>query len=251
MVSYIDYSRDSVSPIELVWNLRMANEDTVRIRSTLTVTPTQTYYYNSENADLSDSQALQALIDQLARETRPEDVVKIQLPAVTYTEPLILSGRSFNLTGSRSGGQRTCFTAGIQMRAQKWNQNWISIFDGIDFIGGGSGVGLSTADRVRTENCRFSSWKTAILAYGDTWVNTVGCTFEDNETGLHYNAGGGFGSDTRFTGNTFRGNTTAVLLEKVSADLLMDFSDCLFERNGTDIDNRCDQPVSISQAVFQ
>ena len=64
-------------------------------------------------------------------------------------------------------------------------------------------------------------------------------------------SGGGFGSDTRFTGNTFRGNTTAVLLEKVSADLLMDFSDCLFERNGTDIDNRCDQPVSISQAVFQ
>ena len=251
MVSYIDYSRDSVSPIELVWNLRMANEDTVRIRSTLTVTPTQTYYYNSENADLSDSQALQALIDQLARETRPEDVVKIQLPAVTYTEPLILSGRSFNLTGSRSGGQRTCFTAGIQMRAQKGNQNWISFFDGIDFTGDGSGVGLSTADRARTKNCRFSGWKTAILAYGDTWVNTIDCTFEDNETGLHYNAGGGFGSDTRFTGNTFRNNATAVLLEKVSADLVMDFDGCLFEGNGTDIDNRCDQPVSISQAVFQ
>lgn len=251
MVSYIDYSRDSVSPIELVWNLRMANEDTIRIRSTLTVTPTQTYYYSSENTDLSDSKALQALVDQLARETRPEDVVKIQLPAVTYTEPLILSGRSFNLTGSQSGGQRTCFTAGIQMRAQKGNQNWISFFDGIDFTGDGSGVGLSTADRARTENCRFSGWKTAILAYGDTWVNTIDCTFEDNETGLHYNAGGGFGSDTRFTGNTFRNNATAVLLEKVSADLLMDFSDCLFEHNETDIDNRCDQPVSISQAVFQ
>ena len=245
MVSYIDYSRDSVSPIELVWNLRMANEDTVRIRSTLTVTPTQTYYYNSENADLSDSQALQALIDQLARETRPEDVVKIQLPAVTYTEPLILSGRSFNLTGSRSGGQRTCFTAG------KGNQNWISFFDGIDFTGDGSGVGLSTADRARTKNCRFSGWKTAILAYGDTWVNTIDCTFQDNETGLHYNAGGGFGSDTRFTGNTFRNNTTAVLLERVSTNLMMDFSGCLFESNRTDIDNRCGQPVSISQAVFQ
>ena len=251
MVSYIDYSRDSVSPIELVWNLRMANEDTVRIRSTLTVTPTQTYYYSSENADMSDSKALQSFIDQLARETRPEDVVKIQLPAVTYTEPLILSGRSFNLTGSRSGGQRTCFTAGIQMRAQKGNQNWISFFDGIDFTGDGSGVGLSTADRARTKNCRFSGWKTAILAYGDTWVNTIDCTFEDNETGLHYNAGGGFGSDTRFTGNTFRNNTTAVLLERVSTNLMMDFSGCLFESNRTDIDNRCGQPVSISQAVFQ
>ena len=251
MVSYIDYSRDSASPIELVWNLRMANEDTIRIRSSLTVTPTQTYYYNSENTDLSDSKALQALVDQLARETRPEDVVNIQLPAVTYTEPLILSGRSFNLTGSQSGSQRTCFTAGIQMRAQNGNQNWISFFNGIDFAGNGSGVGLSTADRVRTENCRFSGWKTAILAYGDTWVNTLDCTFEDNETGLHYNAGGGFGSDTRFTGNTFRSNTTAVLLEQVSTNLRMDFSGCLFEHNGTDIDNRCEQPVSISQAVFQ
>lgn len=251
MVSYIDYSRDSISPIELVWNLHMENGDTVRIRSSLTVTPTQTYYYDSENADLSDSKALQSFIDQLARETRPEDVVNIQLPAVTYTEPLILSGRSFNLTGSWSGGQRTCFTAGIQMRAQSGNQNWISFFNDIDFTGGGSGVGLSTADRVRTENCRFSGWKTAILAYGDTWVNTIDCTFQDNETGLHYNAGGGFGSDTRFTGNTFRNNTTAVLLERVSTDLMMDFSGCLFESNRTDIDNRCGQPVSISQAVFQ
>lgn len=251
MVSYIDYSRQSANPIDLVWNLRMANGDSIRIRSALTVTPTQTYYYSSENADLSDSKALQAFVDQLARETRPEDVVKIQLPAVTYTEPLVLSGRAFNLTGSQSGGQRTCFTAGIQMRAQSGDQNWISHFSDIDFSGSGGGVGLSAADRVQTENCHFSGWKTAILAYGDTWVNTIGCTFVNNETGLHYNADGGFGSDTRFTENTFRNNRAAVLLEKVSTELVMDFSGCLFENNGTDIDNRCNQPVSISQAVFQ
>lgn len=251
MVSYIDYSRQSANPIELVWNLRMANKDTIRIRSTLTVTPTQTYYYNSENADLSDSEALQDFIDQLARETRPEDVVNIHLPPVTYTEPLILSGRAFNLIGSRSGKQRTAFAAGIQMRAQEGAQNWISHFADMDFSGNGSGVGISAANRVWAENCRFTGWKTAVLAYGDTWVNTVGCTFEDNQTGLHYNAGGGFGSDTRFTENTFRNNGTAVLLEKVSADLRMDFSGCLFEGNETDIDNRCNQPVSISQAVFQ
>ena len=102
-----------------------------------------------------------------------------------------------------------------------------------------------------TENCRFTGWKTAVLAYGSAWVNTTNCTFEDNETGIYYNSEGNSGSDTRFTGNTFRGNTTAVLLERVSAKLQMDFKDCLFEKNGTDIDNRCEQPVSISQAVFQ
>lgn len=251
MVSYIDFSKLSENPIQLIWNLRMANQDTIQIRSTLTVTPIKTYYYDSSNADLSDSKALQALADQLAAQTDSRDVVNIRLPAVTYTEPLILSGRSFNLTGTESEGRRTAFAGGIQMRAPKDGQDWISHFTDIDFSGDGSGVGISAANRVWTENCRFTGWKTAVLAYGSAWVNTTNCTFEDNETGIYYNSEGNSGSDTRFTGNTFRGNTTAVLLERVSAKLQMDFKDCLFEKNGTDIDNRCEQPVSISQAVFQ
>ena len=31
----------------------------------------------------------------------------------------------------------------------------------------------------------------------------------------------------------------------------MDFGGCVFTDNGTDIDNRCSQPVDISQAIFQ
>ena len=31
----------------------------------------------------------------------------------------------------------------------------------------------------------------------------------------------------------------------------MDFSDCVFENNGIDIDNRCGQPLDLSGASFQ
>ena len=251
LVSYIDFSRESKGPIELVWTLHMNNRDTIRIRSALTVTPIHTYRYNSQNADLADSRALQSLIDQLARETNHKDVVAIELPAVTYDAPLILHSRSFSLTGTETEGKRTTFTAGIQMRAQADDRDWISDFTGIDFVGDGTGVGISAANRVRTTDCRFFNWKTALLSYGDTWVNTMDCLFEGNGTGLYYNSDGGSHSDTRFTGNTFRSNGTAVLLENVSGGVRMDFTDCRFEGNGTDIDNRCQQPVDISHAIFQ
>ena len=65
---------------------------------------------------------------------------------------------------------------------------WISYMDDIDFVGDGSGVGISAAGRLWTRNCRFSGWKTAILSFGYVWINTTDCTFEDNGIALHYNS---------------------------------------------------------------
>lgn len=49
----------------------------------------------------------------------------------------------------------------------------------------------------------------------------------------------------------FIGNGTGVLLERVPSDQTLVFNDCLFSRNGTDIDNRCGQAVDITEAVFE
>ena len=45
-------------------------------------------------------QLIQALIDWAAEETNPEDSVIIHLPAITYTEPIVLKEHAVNLTGS-------------------------------------------------------------------------------------------------------------------------------------------------------
>ena len=251
LVSYINFNKNCASPTRFIWTLSMENGDTIRLGIDLIITPIQTYHYNAENADLSDSAALQALIDRLAEETSPKDVVNITLPAVSYTEPVVLWGRSFNLTGSEEHGTRTSFPAGIQIRSQTDETDWISNFTGIDFPGDSTGVGLSAANRTWVQDCRFTNWKTAILCYGDTWVNTLDCVFEKNGTGLYYNSTGDSHSDTRFTGNQFRENDTAVLLENVPTIAEMNFDGCIFEGNGVDIDNRCGQALGISYAVFQ
>ena len=91
------------------------------------------------------------------------------------------------------------------------------------------------------------------MGYGSVWINTTDCTFENNGIGLHYNSTDPevSASDTHFTGNIFTDNDTAVLLENVPSDITMNFGECVFTGNGTDIDNVCRQSVDISEAIFQ
>ena len=245
----VDFTRESPSLSRILWIISMKNGDTIRLGMDLSLYKVEIHNYSSENADLSDSKALQALIDQIAEELDYRDEVNITLPAVTYTEPLILHGPSINLTGSESGNGRTTFTAGIQMRD---GASLISYLTGIDFKGNGTGVAISAAGRLWTKDCTFDGWKTALLVFGNVWANATDCTFTDNGIGLHYNSTDVSPSDSRFTGNIFAGNGTGVLLENVpAAELPLNFSQCLFENNDTDFDNQCQHPVDLSEAQFR
>ena len=244
----IDFTRESESPAQIIYTLNMKNGDTIRLGMDLSIYAAQIHDYSPENTNLSDSQALQALIDRIAEETDYRDTVNIHLPAVTYTEPVILHGHTVNLIGSESENGRTTFTAGIQMRDEFYEICYLS---GIDFVGNGSGVAISAAGRLWTQECTFTGWKTAILVFGNVWANTTDCTFTDNEIGLHYNSTDISPSDSHFTGNHFTGNGTAVLLERVPSELTLNFGKCVFEDNDVDLDNRCQQQVDISEAEFR
>lgn len=251
LVSFVDLSRDSPESTQIVWTIHMQNGDRITLRFGLHITPVNTYTFRSEHTDLSTAAALQDFIDRLSKDPSIQalDIVRIELPPVTYTEPIILHGRAFDLIGSEADGKRTTFSAGIQIR--RTDTSWISHLSGFDVTGSGEGVGLSAANRVWIEACRFTGWKTSVLAYGRTWVNAFDCTFSDNTVGLYFNAPEGNPADTRFTGNTFSDNGTAVLLEQLPSDTKLDFENSVFSGNRTDIDNRCAQPLDLSRAVFQ
>ncbi len=248
--SLIDFTRESPASSRILWTITMENNDVIRLGMDLSIFVAQIYDYRYEDMDLTTIQAVQDLIDQAAEETDYRDTVNIYLPPVTYEEPLILRGRTFNLIGSESENGRTTFAAGIQMKDDTYE---ISYITGIDFAGDGTGVAVSSAGRVWTRECSFVNWKTALLAYGETWINATDCVFEDNEVGIHFNSSSVKAvSDTRFTGNTFTGNDTAVLLEAVPmGDGELNFSQCVFENNGTDLENLCGQAVNLSEAVFR
>jgi hypothetical protein len=245
ILTYTDRSGD----MELRWNIRMQNGDTIRLyqRMALRVVPTRHFYPEDVPMDTMDD--LQALVDQVNETITSDVIVYIHLPAVTYEGSLLLEQRSMNLIGSEGpDGACTTFTGTLQATAQK---GYICQFQNLCFTGDGEGVGVSASARINFNHCQFTGWRTGVLCYGSSWVNIKDSVFEDNAVGFHFNSTSDNRNDHMYSGNLFRRNGTAVLLESVPGDQALYFEGARFSRNGTDIDNRCGQKVDISQAVFE
>lgn len=245
ILTYTDRSGD----MELRWNIRMKNGDTIRLyqRMALGVVPTRHFYPEDVPMDTMDD--LQALVDQVNETITSDVIVYIHLPAVTYEGSLLLEQRSMNLIGSEGpDGARTTFTGTLQATAQN---GYICQFQNLCFTGDGEGVGVSASARINFNHCQFTGWRTGVLCYGSSWVNIKDSVFEDNAVGFHFNSTSDNRNDHMYSGNLFRRNGTAVLLESVPSDQPLYFEGARFSRNGTDIDNRCGQKVDISQAVFE
>ena len=45
-------------------------------------------------------------------------------------------------------------------------------------------------------------------------------------------------------------NGTAVLMENVPTDIPLDFAGTVFSGNDTDVDNQCDHPIDLSNAIL-
>ena len=235
--------------MELRWTIRMKNGDTIRLyqRMALGVVPTRHFYPEDVPMDTMDD--LQALVDQVNETITSDVIVYIHLPAVTYEGSLLLEQRSLNLIGSEGpDGARTTFTGTLQATAQK---GYICQFQNLSFTGDGEGVGVSASARINFSDCQFTGWRTGVLCYGNSWVNIKNSVFEDNTVGFHFNSTSNNRSDHMYSGNLFRRNGTAVLLESVPGDQALYFEGTRFSRNGADIDNRCGHEVSIAAAIFE
>ncbi|USF26872.1 hypothetical protein N510_001805 [Firmicutes bacterium ASF500] len=245
ILTYTDRSGD----MELRWNIRMKNGDTIRLyqRMALGVVPTRHFY--PEDVPMNTTEELQALVDEINETVTSDVIVYIHLPAVTYEGSLLLEERSMNLIGSENpDGSRTTFTGTLQATAQK---GYICKFQSLSFTGDGEGVGVSASARINFSDCQFAGWRTGVLCYGNSWVNIKNSVFEDNTVGFHFNSTSNNRSDHMYSGNLFQRNGTAVLLESVPGDQALYFEGTRFSRNGVDIDNRCGHEVSIAAAIFE
>lgn len=247
LVSLLDFTAWGDFATQLVWTLHMDNGDTIRLRQELHVSLIHTYNYYPEDVPMETLADLQALVDELAETAEPYDKINLFLPPVTYEGSLVIEERPINLYGSEENGRHTTFTGTLRVASQ---DSWITYIQNIDFVGNG-GVGISASAMLRVEDCTFTGWKTGVLGYGAAWVNVVGCTFIGNETGFLFNSEGDNANHSLYNDNRFVDNGTAVRLERVPTDLGLNFQGSLFSGNGTDIENLCQQPIDISQAVFE
>ena len=226
----------------------MKNGDVIRLYQTMQAQPMELYLFTPENTPLNTVEEVQALLDSLDRITEGShmNTVEIHLPPVTYDGGITIP-RGVNLYGAGEEEGRTAFTGPVRITGQATGVSWL--YD-LDFVGGGEGVGFSSSSRVFLQGCRFTGWRTGLLMQ-DNIASAWNCTFEDNETCIHFNADPGSFMDSRYMEDVFRNNTTAVLLERVPTETAISFPESLFSGNGADIDNRCGQEISIADTIFE
>ena len=230
----------------LRWTIEMKNGDLIHLYQTMQSIPKEVYRFTPEDAPMNTVEEVQALLDSLDEIAEGgRNTVEIHLPPVTYDGGITIPWY-IDLYGAEEGG-RTVFTGPVRMVSPNTGISWI--YD-IDFVGSGNGVGFSTSTRTFLQRCRFSGWRTGVLVQ-DAWVSAFDCTFEENEIGLHFNHDSGNPMDSRYMGDVFRNNGTAVLLERVSTKESLSFPEAVFSGNGTDIDNRCGQELDLSEAIFE
>ena len=246
MVSFIHFICGTDTN-QVVWSIHMKNGDIIRLRQDLVITATRTLDYRYQDYPMQTIEELEALMDEIEQEVSPDDTVNLYLPPVTYSEPLVLDQREYDLYGCTDGTGRTVFTQGIQLR---YGSGAISFLRDLDLTGTGSEVGISAASRVWAERCNFTNLKTGMLIYGEGWGNLSECRLTNNQIGLHFNSTGQSVSDQDFENNRFEGNATAILLENVPTDVTMDFPGTVFTGNDIDIDNRCNQSLDLSGTTF-
>ena len=247
LLSLIDFTGES-GMAELVWTFSMKNGDTITLRQTYEVTPIPVYDYYPEEHPMDTAEELQALIDSIGGQVEEAAVVNLHLPPITYEGGVTIQDRSLNLYGSTDeAGNRTTFAGPVRVLAA-YN---ITYFYDMDFVGNGGGTGLSGSAPFRATNCTFTGWDTAVLAYGTSWANVIGCTFQKNGIGFHFDSTGEYANHSMFNDNLFEGNEIAVQLDNVPTDVALNFQGSVFRGNGQDIVNSCQQSLDTSQAIFE
>ena len=248
LISLIDFTGES-GTAELVWTFQMKNGDTIHLRQTYEIIPIPVYDYYPEEYPMDTAEELQTLIDSIGGQFgNDEAIINLHLPPVTYEDGITLQDQSMNLHGSADAdGNRTTFTGPVQVLT---HYGAITYFYDMDFVGDGSGNGLSGSASFRATGCTFTGWDTGVLAYGTSWANVIGCTFRYNNIGFRFDSSGEYANHSMFNDNVFVGNGVAVRLDNVPTDITLDFQGSVFRDNGNFLENRCDQPLDLSQTTL-
>ena len=99
--------------------------------------------------------------------------------------------------------------------------------------------------------CSFNGWDTAAIANNEAWVNAMDCTFTNNKIALKFNSSMAYGTAPNYLNNTFTGNGTAVCIENLPGNEVLDFAGSTFSGNDVDIDNKAEHSVDTAKANFE
>lgn len=245
-VSDINFTSDSGTN-DILWTLNMKNGDTISLSTRLSIEKLAAVTYFADDVPMETTEELQALLTSIEEEVPSGTPVYLHLPAVTYDGDITFGDYTWGIYGSAEGDNVTTFTGTVSMKGM--NGNYADI-NRVDFRGE-SGIGLNAYCLVLLTECSFDGWDTAAIAQNGAWVNAVSCTFTNNETALKFNSTSAYGTSAVYGDNLFAGNGTAVSIDSLPGNEVLDFIGSTFSGNDIDIENKAGHPVDTVNAIFE
>lgn len=245
-VSDINFTSDSGTN-DILWTLNMKNGDTISLSTRLSIEKLAAVTYFADDVPMETTEELQALLTSIEEEVPSGTPVYLHLPAVTYDGDITFGDYTWGIYGSAEGDNVTTFTGTVSMKGM--NGNYADI-NRVDFRGE-SGIGLNAYCLVLLTECSFDGWDTAAIAQNGAWVNAVSCTFTNNETALKFNSTSAYGTSAVYGDNLFVGNGTAVSIDSLPGNEVLDFIGSTFSGNDIDIENKAGHPVDTVNAIFE
>lgn len=196
---------------------------------------------------METTEELNALLASIEEEASADTPVYLHLPAVTYDGDITFGNHVWSISGSKDGDAVTTFTGTVSIKGHDGNYADLS---GINFEGEG-GIGLDAYCLVLLTDCNFTGWDTAAVAQNGAWVNAMECTFANNTVGLKFNTSMAYGTAPNYVNNTFTDNGTAVCIDSLPGNEVIDFAGSVFSGNDTDIENKADHAVDTAKATFE
>ena len=225
----------------------MKNGDTISLSTRLTIEKQAAVTYFAEDTPMETTEELNALLASIEEEVPSDTPVYLHLPAVTYDGEISFGNHVFGIYGSTEGDAGTTFTGTVSMRGLKGNYADLS---GIRFAGE-SGIGLNAYCLVLLFDCSFDGWDTAAIAQNGAWISADTCTFTNNGTALKFCTSASYGTAPVYLNNTFTGNGTAVCIDSLPGNEVLDFAGSVFSENEVDIDNKIGHPIDTAKAIFK
>lgn len=79
----------------------------------------------------------------------------------------------------------------------------------------------------------------------------MNCTFTNNGTALKFDSTSAYGTASVYGDNLFSGNGTAVSIDNLPGNEVLDFIGSTFSGNETDIENKAEHPINTVNAIFE
>ena len=203
---------------DIIWTLHMKTGDKITLRQVEECSEKQRRTVSWEDTPMDTTADLQALLDDLTLNLSAETELVVELPSVTYTEPLTIR-RAMTLQAHADG---TEFTAPITVNHMAYSEvtDIHVVLSGLRLCGAGdmTGTGVTAKAPTYLNSCWITNWDVGALAADGGWIWVEKSSFTRNATALRIDTteSSSWGSDLH--GGNFIRNGTALDIQRMPGD---------------------------------